>query len=161
MKCSAIESEDLHFNLEVPGRRRPPEALSYILVRNSDSECWRLAQFTHFEEECVAVLGGNVFIQWLPYRNNRPLLGSTDSEWHRDFKFQIGDRVKLADGVIKGHVAIVFHDESFEYNPYRVDWDDGSFGFYDDDELDPVEEESMPAMKNEEKAIDGTKQYRD
>ena len=76
-------------------------------------------------------------------------------------KYEIGDRVKLADGVIKGHVAIVFHDESFEYNPYRVDWDDGSFGFYDDDELDPVEEESMPAMKNEEKAIDGTKQYRD
>ena len=141
MNPCRVQSEALRFRLNDTGQEKRPDALDYILVRNLDTECWRLAQFTHFENDCVAVLGGNVFFQWKPYRNNRQLLGTTEPEWHRDFKFQEGDRVQLADGVATGTVAVVFKDESFEFHPYRVNWDNGSFGFYDDDELNPLYKE--------------------
>ena len=115
----------------------PISMLDYVLVRNSDDEKWRLGQYTHFEDGCIAVLGGNVFSQWKPYRNSRRLLGTADHEWHRGFAFKTGDRVTLENSAMAGEIAAVFEDERLKGRPYRVNWDNGGFGFYDEDELDP------------------------
>ena len=140
------EQEMLEATLELahPGREHVG-FLDHVLVRNSKYDCWRLAQFTHFEDDCIAVLGGNVFVFWKPFHNNRRLLGTTEPEWHRDFRFSVGDKVRLFNGVAEGRVAIVFEDEEFESHPYRVNWDNGTFGFYGDDELDPIDEDMSPA----------------
>ena len=76
-----------------------------------------------------------------------------NADTHKDTKFQIGDRVKVASRhSIIGTVADIWHSHAHDSSMYAVDLENGSRGLYAEDKLEPA---PIPITYSWEAHIDG------